>query len=64
MSYNKCIATLGTTLKERGFEDHKEIAAGMCNMWADENGVERAFGRTISNEPKRRRFALTIEEGG
>jgi|TARA_Y100000034_G_C6902151_1_gene417508 hypothetical protein len=63
MSYNKCIATLGTTLKERGFENHKEIAAGMCKMWADENGVERVFGRTISNEPKRRRFALTIEEG-
>ena len=48
MSYDKCVASVGVTLKERGVEDHKEMAANMCIMWADGHGVERTFGRTIS----------------
>ena len=62
MSYNKCVATVGSTLKKRGVDDHKELAASMCNMWADENGIERQFGRTLDEEEKRRTFALSLGE--
>ena len=62
MSYNKCVATVGSTLKKRGVDGHKELAANMCNMWADENGVERKFGRTLDEEEKRRTFALSLGE--
>jgi len=44
MSYEKCIVSVGTSLKDRGFDDSDKIAANMCNMWAEENGVERQFG--------------------
>ena len=51
------------TLKKRGFDNSEEVAAGMCNMWASENGVEREFAeKTI--EPVRRSFALSVKEGG
>ena len=62
MSYDKCVATVGSTLKKRGVDGHKELAANMCNMWADENGVERKFGRTLDEEEKRRTFALSLGE--
>jgi hypothetical protein len=62
MTYEKCKMTVGKTLKKRGFENHDEIAAGMCTMWADENGVEREFaGESKSSEPKQRSFALSID---
>jgi hypothetical protein len=62
MSYDKCVVSVGSTLKERGVENHKEMAASMCNMWADENGYERQFGRTIAEDEKRRTFALSLGE--
>ena len=62
MSYDKCVASVGATLKERGFENHDKLAANMCNMWADENGVERTFGRTLPEGEKRRTFALSLGE--
>ena len=62
MSYEKCVVSVGASLKERGFDNSDEIAAGMCNMWADENGVERQFGRTVSEQPVRRTFGLSIED--
>ncbi len=34
----------------------------MCNIWAEENGVEREFGRTTPTEPVRRSFAITVAE--
>jgi len=61
MSYKKCVKEVGKTLEERGLEGHDTIAAGMCSMWADENGVERTFGRSISNEEVRRSFGMDIE---
>ena len=61
MSYKKCVASVGATLKKRGVDNHDELAANMCNMWADENGVERQFGRSISEIEKRRTFALDLE---
>jgi hypothetical protein len=63
MSYEKCVVSVGTSLKERGFDNPDKLAAGMCNMWADENGVERQFGRSVSEIPVRRTFGLSIEEG-
>ena len=51
-----------TTLKKRGFDNPEEIAAGMCSMWAQENGVEREFAET-TKEPTRRSFALSVGEG-
>jgi hypothetical protein len=63
MTYEKCLKSVSELLKERGCETHEELAKGMCIMWADGNGVERTFGRTLSSEPKRRTFALAIEEG-
>ena len=63
MSYEKCVVSVGTSLKERGFDNSKEMASNMCNMWADENGVERQFGRSVSEIPIRRTFGLSIEEG-
>ena len=50
-------------LKKRGFDNPEEIAAGMCSMWAQENGVEREFAEGKSTEPVRRSFALEVAEG-
>ena len=62
MTYNKCVTTVSKSLKKRGYEDHDEKAQGMCNIWAEENGVEREFGRTTPTEPVRRSFAITVAE--
>ena len=50
------------TLKKRGFDNHEEIAAGMCSMWAEENGVQREFAEGKSTEPTRRTFGMNIGE--
>ena len=63
MSYEKCVVSVEASLKERGLKDSDKLAANMCNMWADENGVERQFGRSVSEIPVRRTFGLSIEEG-
>ena len=63
MTYKKCLKNVSELLKERNLEGYEKLAEGMCSMWAEENGVEREFGRSLSNEPKRRSFALAIEEG-
>ena len=62
MSYEKCVVSVGTTLKKRGINNHEELASSMCNTWADENGVEREFGRTLVEGDKRRTFALSLGE--
>jgi hypothetical protein len=62
MSYEKCVVSVGTTLKKRGIDNHEELASSMCNTWADENGVEREFGRTLVEGDKRRTFALSLGE--
>ena len=46
MTFQKCMTETKATLKKRGFDNHEEIAAGMCSMWAQENGVEREFAET------------------
>ena len=62
MSYEKCVVSVGATLTKRGVENHDELASSMCNTWADENGVEREFGRTLVEGDKRRTFALSLGE--
>ena len=63
MTYQKCMTSVKATLKKRGFDNPEEIAAGMCNMWAQENGVEREFAEGKTIEPVQRSFALSLGEG-
>ena len=64
MTFDKCMLDTKANLKKRGFDNPEEIAAGMCTMWAEENGVEREFaGESKSSEPKQRSFALSIDGG-
>ena len=62
MTYDKCVTTVSKTLEKRGIDNHVETAQNMCSIWAEENGVEREFGRTTPEEPLRRSFALTVED--
>jgi len=62
MTYQKCMTSVKATLKKRGFDNSEEIAAGMCNMWAQENGVEREFAEGKTIEPVQRSFALSLGE--
>ena len=62
MTFEKCMISTKANLKKRGFDNPEEIAAGMCSMWAQENGVEREFAEGTSTEPKRRTFALSMGE--
>ena len=63
MTFEKCMISTKASLKKRGFENHEEIAAGMCSMWAEENGVEREFAEGKDIEPVRRSFALAVAQG-
>ena len=62
MTYQKCMTSVKATLKKRGFDNSEEIAAGMCNMWAQENGVEREFAESKTIVPVQRSFALSLGE--
>ena len=63
MTFEKCMIQTKANLKKRGFENPEEIAAGMCSMWAEENGVEREFAEDKNIEPTQRTFALTVANG-
>ena len=63
MTFEKCMIQTKSNLKKRGFDNPEEIAAGMCSMWAEENGVEREFAEGTSTEPTQRTFALSMGEG-
>ena len=60
--YDKCIVQTGQSLKKKGFENHEAMAAGMCKLWADENGVERNFAKQGINQEETRTFAMTVGE--
>ena len=62
MTFEKCMIQTKSHLKKRGFDNPEEIAAGMCSMWAQENGVEREFAEGKDMEPVRRSFALSVGE--
>jgi len=63
MTFEKCMMKTKANLNKRGFDNPEEIAAGMCSMWAQENGVEREFAEGKDTEPIRRSFALAVAEG-
>jgi len=60
--YDNCIVQTGQSLKKKGFENHEAMAAGMCKLWADENGVERNFAKQGINQEETRTFAMTVGE--
>ena len=60
--YEKCKLETAQTLKKRGFENYESMAAGMCKLWADDNGVERNFARDRANEEQTRSFAVGVGE--
>jgi len=65
MTYDKCMESTLSKLKKRGLDNHEQLAVEMCNMWADENGVERISDPTkagISTQPVNRSFALSLGE--
>jgi len=62
MTFEKCMIQTKSNLKKRGFDNPEEIAAGMCSMWAQENGVEREFAEGKSTEPTQRTFALSMSD--
>ena len=62
MTFEKCMIATKANLKKRGFDNPDEIASGMCNMWAQENGVEREFAEETNTEPVRRSFALSVAD--
>ena len=62
MTFEKCMIQTKSNLKKRGFDNSEEIAAGMCSMWAEENGVEREFAQGTDTQPVQRSFALSIAE--
>ena len=62
MTFEKCMMSVKTALKKRGFGNPEEIAAGMCSMWAQENGVEREFAEGKTIVPVQRSFALSLGE--
>ena len=59
MTFEKGMTQTKANLKKRGFDNSEEIAAGMCSMWAQENGVEREFAEGMSTEPTQRTVALS-----
>ena len=63
MTYDKCKVSVSASLKKRGFDNHDTLAAGMCSMWANENGVEREFAGDGSKPTNaiQRTFAMTLE---
>ena len=52
----------GQLLKKKGFENWETMAAGMCKLWADTNGVERNFARDDIKKDSTRTFAMTVGE--
>jgi len=63
MTFEKCMIQTQANLKKRGFDNPEEIAAGMCSMWAQENGVEREFAEYKDVTPKQRTFAMNVANG-
>ena len=61
MTYEKCKTTVSATLKKRGFDNHSNMAASMCSMWAEENGVEREFAGETDRVATQRTFAISLE---
>ena len=59
-TYQRCISELSPRLKKRGIEEPETMAQGMCLMWAEENGQEKEFGITNTDETQRK-FAMDFK---
>ena len=60
--YERCTLQTGQLLKKKGFNNWESMAAGMCKLWADTNGVERNFARDDIKKEETRTFAMTVGE--
>ena len=60
--YERCTLETGQLLKKKGFEKWETMAANMCKLWADTNGVERNFARDDIKKESTRTFAMTVGE--
>ena len=60
--YKRCTLETGQLLKKKGFENWESMAANMCKLWADTNGVERNFARDDIKKDSTRTFAMTVGE--
>ncbi len=60
--YKRCTLETGQLLKKKGFENWESMAANMCKLWADTNGVERNFARDDIKKESTRTFAMTVGE--
>ena len=60
--YERCTLETGQLLKKKGFENWESMAANMCKLWADTNGVERNFARDDIKKESTRTFAMTVGE--
>ena len=59
-TFERCVLELGPRLKKRGIDSSENMAQGMCLMWAEENGQEKEFGITNTEETQRK-FALDFK---
>ena len=59
-AYEKCILELGPRLNKRGVESSESMAQNMCSMWATENGKEKEFGISTTEETQKI-FAMNFE---
>ena len=60
--FERCTLETGQLLKKKGFENWETMAANMCKLWADTNGVERNFARDDIKKESTRTFAMTVGE--
>jgi len=59
-AYEKCVIGLKPTLAKKGVDNAETVAQNMCSMWADNNGEEKEFGVSKSDETQRT-FAMNFE---
>jgi pyruvate/2-oxoacid:ferredoxin oxidoreductase beta subunit len=59
-AYEKCVIGLKPRLNKKGVENAEIVAQNMCSMWADNNGEEKEFGVSKSDETQKT-FAMNFE---
>ena len=52
-AYEKCVIGLKPRLNKKGVENAGVVAQNMCSMWADNNGEEKEFGVSKSDETQK-----------
>lgn len=59
-AYEKCVIGLKPRLNKKGVKNAEIVAQNMCSMWADNNGEEKEFGVSKSDETQKT-FAMNFE---